>query len=582
MIKQNNIIAVFISICFSLVWWNCAGQVPPDGGPRDLEPPGIIGVYPEPNSTNVDTDVIRFQFSKFVDQRSFQQALFISPIIDDMEINWRRRTVVLQIHEPLRDNTTYSITIGTDLRDTREGTRLGEAFTLAFSTGDEIDRGQIAGSVYYDDPVGVLIFAYLLQDSIMADTLNPAEQKPDYITQSGTGGNFRLPYLRLGTYRIVALRDEFQNRLYDRDVDPYGVYVKDITLTDEEPIVENVTIRMYKPDFTKPFLSRVSALHNTKISVRFSKPIDPFSLKLESFKIKHKQTEEPLEIHSYSIRKENPSEVYLFTELQKEGEYILTVDSTIADLYGNALRSDDLDEIYDGKKEGPDKPVTIEYIRPQPDQRNVHPGEEVTLQFSYPVKSEPTERAIWVVDTNEVALTGDFFWDDETAVKFKPARLMESMMPYTVVVELDSLPAKNGLVYEDSLYTSRFTVMDRDMLGGIEGELITNQDTPFTIKFDKVGRRDNGQRYSVTQRGGGTFTMRHIPEGQYTLWVFSDPEETGTYNYGEVFPFRGSAPFVTYPDTVRVRARWIVDGIILDMREYDETDVFDAAEAPEQ
>lgn len=579
---KKLIIAAFVSICFTMIWPGCAGQVPPEGGPKDLEPPEIVGVYPEPNSTNVDTDVIRFQFSKYVEQRSLQQALFISPIIDDMEIQWRGRSVELAINEPLRDNTTYSITIGTDLRDTREGTRLSDAFTLAFSTGDEIDRGQITGRVYSEDPVGVLIFAYQIQDSVMADTLNPAEQRPDYITQTGKDGSFRLPYLRFGTYRVIAIRDEFQNRLYDREADPYGVYIRDVTVTEDEPVAGDVTIRMHKPDLTRPFITRVTAVHNTKINVRFSKPVDPHSLTSESFRIHHKETEETLAIRNYAIRKENPSEVYLFTAEQREDEYVMKIDTTVTDLYGNTVRTDDREVVLGGNPDEPETPVTIEYVRPRPNQRNVHPEEHVTLQFSYPVRTEKTERAIWVVDTNEVALTGDYIWQDETAVTFKPRRLMESKMPYTVVVELDSLPAKAGLVYEDSLYTSRFTVMDRDLLGAMEGELLSGQDTPFTVKSEKVRSTDDTRRYRYTRRGGGPFTMRHIPEGEYTLWAFIDPDESGQYDYGEVFPFRGSAPFVTYPDTVRVRARWTVDGILLDMRGYDDEEPVEAAEVPEE
>ncbi len=567
-----SISAIIAGICFSLIWWSCAGQVPPEGGPKDLESPDIVGVYPEPNSTNVDTDIIRFQFSKYVDRQSFQQALFISPLISDFETNWRGRNVEMQIFEPLRENTTYSITVGTDLRDIREGTRLSDAFTLAFSTGDEIDRGQITGRVYYDEPVGVLIFAYQLQDSVMADTLNPAEQEPDYITQTGKDGSFRLPYLRFGTYRIIALRDEFQNRLYDRDVDPYGVYIQDITLTEDNPTFENVLIRMHKPDLSHPFLSRVRVMHNSKISIRFSKPVDPNSMSVESFDIKHKQTEELLDIRTYSIRKEDPSELYLFTGKQTEGEYILTVDSTLTDLYGNLLRSDRLEETFEGNVDDPDTPVTIEYIKPHPDERNIHPDAMITLQFSFPVKSEETAHAIRVVDTNEVNLTGYYFWEDETTVTFKPSQLMESQMLYTVVVELDSLPAKNGLQYEDSLYTSRFTILDRDKLGAIEGQLLTSRDTTFTIKLTGVGVATEGDRYRITRRGAGTFTRSNIPEGQYTLWAFIDAEADGEYDYGVVVPFRGSAPFITYPDTVRVRPRWTVDGIILDMRRYDDID----------
>jgi hypothetical protein len=564
---RSFLVLLFIFF-FSSILWQCAGQAPPEGGPKDLEPPNIIGVFPEPNSTNVETDVIRFQFSKYVDRSSFQQGLFISPIIDDIETIWRGRSVELKIHEPLRENTTYSITVGTELRDTREGTRLNDAFTLAFSTGDEIDKGQITGKVYFDEPVGVLIFAYQLYDSLTADTLNPSDHKPDYITQTGRDGDFRLPYLRLGTFRIIALRDEFQSRLYDRDVDPYGVYVRDVTITEVNPYYEDLAIRMHKPDFTKPFLSRVTAMHHSKISVRFSKPIDPASVSLQSFRIGHNDTGEILELYGSSIRKENPAELYLFTSRQNEGTYTLSVDSTVTDLHGNNMMSNGLVEIFEGKPDEPDTPITPEYVSPQRDAMNVRPDTPVTLQFSYPVKSDTTENAIILIDTNDVILTGDYLWDDDATVTFIPSHLMESKMVYRILVGLDRLPDKYGLSYEDSLFASRFTVMDRDMLGAIEGELITQQDTTFTITFDRLG--STRERYLLTQKGGGLFRIGNIPEGQYTIWAFRDEDGDGEYYYGEVFPFTGSDPFIIHPDTVRVRARWTVDGIIMDMRKYDD------------
>jgi len=567
---MRSVFVIIFITCFSFILWQCAGQVPPEGGPKDLEPPQVIGVYPEPNSTNVETDVIRFQFSKYVDRSSFQQGLFISPIIDDLETIWRGRSVELKILEPLRENTTYSITLGTDLRDTREGTRLSDAFTLAFSTGDEIDRGQITGRVFYDDPVGVLIFAYQLYDSLTADTLNPSEDKPDYITQTGRDGGFRLPYLRMGTFRLLALRDEFQSRLYDRDVDPYGVYVTDVTITEENPSYEDVTIRMHKPDFSRPFISRVTPVHHAKINVRFSKPIDPAAVSPQSFRIEHTDTGDSLQISSISIRKENPAEIYLFTAMQKEGYYTLSVDSTVTDLHGNAMMPDGLTEMFEAKIDEPDKPATIEYVSPQPGATNVRPDASIILQFSYPVKSEATENAILVKDTNDVVLTGEYQWNDEATVAFFPSPFMESKMPHSIVIQLDSLPAKYSLSYEDSLYTSRFTVLDRDMLGTIEGQLITQQDTAFTISFDRLGSAVPGERYLLTQKGGGPFSIRNIPEGQYTLWAFRDSGGDGEYYYGEVFPFDGSDPFIAYPDTVRVRPRWTVDGILLDMTKYDD------------
>jgi hypothetical protein len=555
---------IVITICFCLVWLSCAGQVPPDGGPRDLTHPEIIGVYPEPNSTNVRTNVIRFQFSKYVDRRSFQQALFISPIIDDMEIVWKGRSVELNLHDGLRGNTTYSVTVGTDVRDSREGNRLRDSFTLAFSTGDAIDSGMITGQVFYDDPVGVLLFAYEIRDSVAADTLNPSEQGPDYVTQTGEGGRFRLPYLRMGTYRLIALRDEFQNRLYDPDVDPYGLYIHDVSLTEERPQYDGVSIRMHKPDLTRPFISRVDADHHRRVAVRFSKPVDPASITLDSFRIERSGTGAELHVAGYSVRKDPPSSVYLFTGVQDSVEYVLTVDSTVTDRFGNTLPPDDAMERFMGNPNPPDKPVAIEYRQPSADQMHVQPETPVVIQFSGPVQSEKTERAFRLADTSDVILHGTFTWEDEATLVFRPVSEYASRMPYTVQIELDSLPAQNGLIHVDSVFVSRFTSVDRNMLGSIEGELIAGKQVGYTIRVEPPGRVDERQHFQVSREGTGPFVLRNVPEGAYVIWAFEDPEMMQRYAFGTVFPFSASAPFTVYPDTVRVRARWSVDGIVLD------------------
>jgi hypothetical protein len=569
------ILIVCTSISLSSFWWSCAGQVAPGGGPRDETAPVITGVFPEPNSTHVETDVIRFRFNKYVDQQSFRRALFISPLLDDIEIRWRGREVEIRLHEPLLDQTTYSVTIGTDLRDLREGNRLEESFTLAFSTGDVIDEGRIAGRVYYSEPVGVLIFAYQLRDAAMADTLDPREQRPDYITQTGRHGVFNLPFLRFGTYRVLAIQDEFQNRLYDPDVDPYGVYVGDVAVTGEEPVADNIQIRMQKTDRTRPFLSRAWPVHRSKLIVRFSKPVDPASLSTDSFIIVHSDTGDLLGVLNHAVRRRNESEVYLFTEPLRDGSYTLTADTSISDRYGNLLRSDERTAGFAGTTDPPEESVRVEYIHPEPNQQNVRLIAPIVLQFSAPVRTERFEQAIQVRDTSDVAVAGTLHWEDDTTLQFHPDREYESAMQYTVAVNLEAFPSAEGLQGEvestgtDSLYTSTFTVVNRDRLGAIEGAVLSERDIGYTVRADRVGSDAETDRYRITLEGGGPFTIRNVPDVSYRVWAFEDADMSGAYRYGQVFPFEGSAPFAVFPDTVTVRARWTVDGILLDLRGSD-------------
>ncbi len=53
----------------------CANQLPPGGGEVDKIPPEIIYSYPENGTINFKDDYIEFEFSEYVDKRSFKDAI---------------------------------------------------------------------------------------------------------------------------------------------------------------------------------------------------------------------------------------------------------------------------------------------------------------------------------------------------------------------------------------------------------------------------------------------------------------------------------------------------------------------------
>ncbi|MEW6061331.1 MAG: Ig-like domain-containing protein, partial [Bacteroidota bacterium] len=111
----------------------CAGQRPPEGGPVDSTPPEIISVYPAPQTTHFNDSKVVFEFSEYVDRRSVEEAIFISPSIEQKEFKWSGTEVELYFLEELKKNTTYVITVGTDVRDVRAGNRMAKSYSLSFS-----------------------------------------------------------------------------------------------------------------------------------------------------------------------------------------------------------------------------------------------------------------------------------------------------------------------------------------------------------------------------------------------------------------------------------------------------------------
>ncbi|HLF13604.1 MAG TPA: Ig-like domain-containing protein, partial [Bacteroidota bacterium] len=130
--------AIFVLISGLSLGGGCASQVAPTGGPQDTVPPEIVSTSPSPGALNFRETNIVLEFSEYVDRRSFQESAFLSPSPGALRYEWGGSEVEISFAETLRPNTTYILTVGTDLKDTRNN-RLAETFNLPFSSGGTID-----------------------------------------------------------------------------------------------------------------------------------------------------------------------------------------------------------------------------------------------------------------------------------------------------------------------------------------------------------------------------------------------------------------------------------------------------------
>ncbi len=64
----------------------------------------------------------------------------------------------------------------------------------------------------------------------------------------------------------------------------------------------------------------------------------------------------------------------------------------------------------------------------------------------------------------------------------------------------------------------------------------------------------------------GKFLLDRIVEGKYTVSGFRDADSDGAYTFGSPFPFHPSERFAVYPDTLKGRARWPLEGVVLRFR----------------
>jgi hypothetical protein len=228
-----RILKIFLLLySFALVFNSCANQQPPSGGEDDKTPPKIIQISPANNTVNFRGNSIKFYFDEYVNRRSFEEAFKISPLPGSRpEFDWGSKDVEVIFDKGFERNKTYSIVITKDFRDINGGNQLSAPVNFAFSTGDKIDKGSIAGKIFAASLDRMLVSCYIV-NSQNDNFIRPDTLKPDFITQPDEAGNYSISNLPPATYRLFAFNDDDRNSLYNKDIEKIAVLPSDIEIKD--------------------------------------------------------------------------------------------------------------------------------------------------------------------------------------------------------------------------------------------------------------------------------------------------------------------------------------------------------------
>ncbi len=565
MLKKN----LFLSIpafVISLLFLHCAGQGLPGGGPIDTTPPAIVRTQPDTNAVHIQTNTIELEFSEYVEHRSAEESIFISPYIGDLEFDWSGTTLTVEFSESLRKNTTYVVNVGTDIVDQRAKNRMAAGYTLAFSTGDSIDKGFISGQVFDEKPEGVMIFAYELTN-VDPDTLDPTKVKPDYIMQTGKGGAFTLANIAFGKYRLFAVRDEFRNLIYNKQVDQYGVTTGDVIVRDQRPKVRDVWFKLSREDTTKPFLTSVQSIQRRELRLHFSESIDSLSFGKAVFHLSDTLGLTPVNVTLAFLYRSTPTQAGLITsaDLDSGKTYLLRVER-LFDISGNPI--DTLHASYIFAANGdPDtvKPAfVVQSLRDST--RNYPLNQPIMIQFSEPVFEQPLTQSIALYDSSMKHVETQLHWFNPTELELVPKTEFNSKAWYQLRVQMDSLMDLQRNGFKDSTYVLHFESLDLRSTGVVEGTITDDRGDSgkgaiyvSAISIDLKPRQEKTIRLEKPAK----YRIDRLVEGRYVLQAFRDADSSGSYSYGLPFPFVPSERFAAYPDTLRVRARWNVENAIL-------------------
>lgn len=204
---------------------SCAHIVDPTGGPKDESAPVVVSVFPKPNSTNVRPNEVVITFDEYLKAGPVADQVFISPVPDFAPIiSIQGKQLRIEFQKPLLDETTYSITVASGIRDFTEGNQISAPFQMAFSTGSVLDtvqcRGTVQDAVFCSALAGWSVGLFM---PTHGDTISAyLGSKPIYLTRTNSQGMFVLPNLKSGRYQLLSWKDNDQNMAPD-SLDPIAL-----------------------------------------------------------------------------------------------------------------------------------------------------------------------------------------------------------------------------------------------------------------------------------------------------------------------------------------------------------------------
>lgn len=210
----NKIILLAIIVIGYLSFFtSCANIGMPSGGLKDSIPPVVVHSIPAFNQTNFSDQRIRLTFNEFVIVEGLNEKFVVSPPTTKKPIfRTKGKTLIVDLNEKLKPNTTYSLDFKDGVSDNNERNPLRN-LRLAFSTGPQLDSLRVVGFIKDAFNLEPIPNSYVLLYKGRSDTL-VYKTRPDFIAKTDKNGFFAVTNLPADTFQVYGLSDVDNNLKY--------------------------------------------------------------------------------------------------------------------------------------------------------------------------------------------------------------------------------------------------------------------------------------------------------------------------------------------------------------------------------
>jgi uncharacterized protein (DUF2141 family) len=524
---------LLIYIIFLYIFSACANRVTPTGGDKDIKPPVLLNARPAEKSTNFHADEIVLTFDEYVQLKDLNQQLIVSPLMDPPpSVTVKKKSVMIDVPDTLKEHTTYTINFGTSITDIHEGNII--PYQYVFSTGDYIDSMKISGTatdaLSGKGEKGIKVMLYNDDD----DSL-PFKNKPDYFAPTDSNGTFTIQNIGPGSYNIVALNDKNSNYKVDsQQEEALSVKFKVAVNTDMLPLklvyFTEPAQGLYIKNVLNTGAGKWSIVLNRSADSAIIKPLTPV----------HYITEWSPAHDSLFLWTRDSSVKDTISFIIASGIY---ADTTVIKMKATTGKS----AAATGRGGGKSLFLESENVT-----GGLSPLYNPLLIFAAPITS---------LDNKKIILT-----EDSINVNFRISyadsvhRLMEIIYPFKEDKHyaLDILPS--ALVdytgkTNDSI-ALKFVVKSERELGDLKINIPALSNSNWLLQLTDDASKI---KYSQPVNSAGKYEFSKIEPGTYRLRLINDENNNGRWDTGNYFQHIQPETVLYYAGNVTARANWEVE-----------------------
>lgn len=550
---------ILCALALFITFSRCATVMAPTGGEKDTIPPRPISFNPTLGQTNFKEKTILIEFSEYIAANGLTKELLITPRTENkFEFFIVKNRLKMVFEENFEENTTYNFNFREGIKDVTEGNKAKD-LNIFFSTGAVLDTGMIVGKVkdiLKDKPIKKSKVGLYLAN----DTTDIFNKEPRYFAStSDETGEYILRNIKPGKYRIFAFQDENDNYKAEPTKEAYAFRNKIVDVTGG---IDTIDLHMIRVDIDS-FKVDNGRINGTYYDIKSSKTIMDISVNQEFKDIWYNLQENDRLIRFYRT---------------KRGIDSTLVQFTLTDTIGQKVEK----EIYLKFPPTRRKKESLEWSFKDPiydPDIKMYTGE---IKFSKPMMSINSDSIFIEKDSTSfipLELEKYVTWN-----KFKD--VLHYAIPFDTLIhplkDYDTLLEK----YEDlEKIILRFQPLSFKSV-----ELDTTKKQTKEIRFGKPevnegilkGKIDIEEPYYIielldkefnildTLRNRKEYKFEGLKTQEYRLRVRVNSKNDGIWDYGNYRDRREPEQVYHYPEAIKMRTNWEIEGINIPFKPVDE------------